>query len=280
MKLRLSSFAAVAAAAIVYSLAPAPLAAQSSGPSAAQGSGSLSPDRNEIESVGTARVIFIDYEGPEPRIDSRADIEGVGGALGRALPAGGAALRVGDPARYQVIRVVDSSVKEGLDADILILGPRRPGRQHPQSPMDHLGLPRRRLGLRRQGRLHPRHLHHDLRRGAPRRHEVLRLQIQGGGPEGARARDGRPRALVFGVARQEPYSRPLERRRDGGQAGSGGHRRRLRQGSHRESQGPARQGHSRQTGPRGRQGTRGGSEAGRARQAKVGPRRRGEEARG
>ena len=122
MKLRLLSFAAVAAAVIVYSLAPAPLAAQSSGPSAAQGSGSLSPDRNEIESVGTARVIFIDYEGPEPRIDSRADIEGVGGALGRALPAGGAALRVGDPARYQVIRVVDSSVKEGLDADILILG--------------------------------------------------------------------------------------------------------------------------------------------------------------
>ncbi len=92
-------------------------------PGGRSATGALSPDTAEIESVGAASIVFINYEGPEPRIDSLADIKGVGLSLGRAMPAGGAAIRAGAAARYQVIRAVDPTVKDGLDADILILGP-------------------------------------------------------------------------------------------------------------------------------------------------------------
>jgi hypothetical protein len=110
MKLRV-----LALAAVLFSL--------SSALAVAQTAGALSPDRAEIESVGASSVVFIDYEGPEPRIDRLAEIEGLGTALGRAVPAGGAATRAGAAARYQVIRAVDPSVKTGLDADIIVLGP-------------------------------------------------------------------------------------------------------------------------------------------------------------
>jgi hypothetical protein len=83
--------------------------------------GNLTPDRGEIESAKSSSVIFVDYEGPEPRIDSLADIKGLGAALGRQMTSGGAARR-GGAARYQVIRAIDPSVKAGLDADILVLG--------------------------------------------------------------------------------------------------------------------------------------------------------------
>ena len=46
--------------------------------------GELKPDRGEIESVGSATVVFINYEGPESKIDSLAAIKGVGRSLGRA----------------------------------------------------------------------------------------------------------------------------------------------------------------------------------------------------
>jgi hypothetical protein len=110
MKLRVPAFAA-----LLLSLSSAPIVAQVAG--------ALSPDRAEIESVGASSVVFVNYEGPEPRIDSLADIKGLGAALGRELPAGGAATRSGSAARYQVIRAIDPSVKTGLDADIIILGP-------------------------------------------------------------------------------------------------------------------------------------------------------------
>jgi Uncharacterized protein conserved in bacteria len=94
---------------------------------------SLSPDRGELASAGSANVVFVNYEGPSARIDSRAAIEGIGIGLGReiasraaSIPQGsaaGAPLEAGEGARYKVIRAADPSVKEGLDADILILGP-------------------------------------------------------------------------------------------------------------------------------------------------------------
>jgi hypothetical protein len=74
----------------------------------------------------------VNYEGPESRIDSAADIVAIGSGLGSAsaslstpLPAGSGPLskRFGDDARYSVIRARDPSIKEGLDADILVLGP-------------------------------------------------------------------------------------------------------------------------------------------------------------
>jgi hypothetical protein len=110
MKTRVPAFAAC----LLAFLAPG-LFAQASSPS-------LSPDRAEIESAQSATVVFVNYEGPSTRIDSIADIKGIGSALGRAMPAGAAA-RSGSAARYQVIRAVDPTVKTGLDADILILGP-------------------------------------------------------------------------------------------------------------------------------------------------------------
>ena len=120
MKLRGTAFATFAFATIlVLVLAPIGAIAQAGG----SATGALSPDTAEIESVGASSVVFINYEGPEPRIDSLADIKGLGLALGREIPAGGAATRAGAAARYQVIRAVDPSVKVGLDADILILGP-------------------------------------------------------------------------------------------------------------------------------------------------------------
>ena len=39
--------------------------------------GNLTPDRGEIESAKSSSVIFVDYEGPEPRINSLADIKGL-----------------------------------------------------------------------------------------------------------------------------------------------------------------------------------------------------------
>jgi len=85
----------------------------------AQASG-LKPDEAEIESAGSSGVEFVNYEGPQPRIDSLAAIKGIGTTLGRGL-AGGQA-RSGSVVRYQVIRAVDPSVKEGLDADIIVIG--------------------------------------------------------------------------------------------------------------------------------------------------------------
>lgn len=86
----------------------------------AQASGGLKPDEAEIQSAGSSGVQFVNYEGPQPRIDSLAAIKGIGTDLGRALSGGQP--RSGSALRYQVIRAVDPSVKEGLDADIIVLG--------------------------------------------------------------------------------------------------------------------------------------------------------------
>jgi hypothetical protein len=85
--------------------------------------GGLSPDRGELESAGSANIVFVSYEGPSSRIDSAADIAGIGSALGNAMRGPGAAPPQAGDARYRVVRAVDPSVKEGLDADIIILGP-------------------------------------------------------------------------------------------------------------------------------------------------------------
>jgi hypothetical protein len=82
--------------------------------------GGLSPDRGEIESVSSAGIVFVNYEGPSSRVDSLAEIKGIGSSLGQAVAAGSA--RSGDAARYLVIRAIDPSVKEGLDADIIVIG--------------------------------------------------------------------------------------------------------------------------------------------------------------
>lgn len=82
---------------------------------------SLDLDRAEIESAKDAAIVFVNYEGPQSRIDSLADIKGIGSSLGSAIGRG--AKSAGDGTRYRVVRIVDPSVAEGFDADILYLGP-------------------------------------------------------------------------------------------------------------------------------------------------------------
>jgi hypothetical protein len=110
MKLRALAFAVCLAAL----LSPAIIA---------QSSGNLRPDRTELESASPSGLVFVSYEGPSSRIDSLAAIEGIGSSLGRAVSASaGAPARGGEASRYLVIHAIDPSVKEGLDADIIVLG--------------------------------------------------------------------------------------------------------------------------------------------------------------
>ena len=80
----------------------------------------LDVDRSELESAKDGDIVFVSYEGPQPKIDSLSAIKGLGAALGKDI-AGGAS-RAGASARYSVVRIVDPSVPTGLDAEILRLG--------------------------------------------------------------------------------------------------------------------------------------------------------------
>lgn len=82
----------------------------------------LSVDRAELESSKDSPIVFVNYEGPQARIDSLDAIRGIGAALGHAMGAPGKPGRAGD-ARYTLIRAADPAVTEGFDADILVLGP-------------------------------------------------------------------------------------------------------------------------------------------------------------
>jgi hypothetical protein len=101
----------------------------------AQAANGLSVASGELESAKGRDLAFVNYEGPQSRIDSAADIVAIGLGLGRELPppsagaakAGAAsqpaaARRAGNLDRYAVIRAVDPSVAEGLDADIIVIG--------------------------------------------------------------------------------------------------------------------------------------------------------------
>ncbi|HRS04340.1 MAG TPA: P83/100 family protein [Treponema sp.] len=84
----------------------------------------LEVDKTELESTRNSNIIFINYEGPHARIETREDIRGIGYALGRAIKAG--ALRAGSTNRYFAIHSVENSndqtAKTKLDADIFGLG--------------------------------------------------------------------------------------------------------------------------------------------------------------
>lgn len=77
----------------------------------------------EIEGVKGQEPAFVNYEGPHSTIDSLDAIRGIGQALARALPGMDGPGVAGDPSRYSVIRAIDPSVKEGFDADIILIGP-------------------------------------------------------------------------------------------------------------------------------------------------------------
>jgi len=75
-------------------------------------------DKPEIDSVKNKTIEFINYTGPHDVVDSADTIRGIGSNLAGAVKAG----RAGDMNRYSVIHCVDPAVKEGLDADIFIIG--------------------------------------------------------------------------------------------------------------------------------------------------------------
>ncbi len=77
-------------------------------------------DREELEKSRSARIVFINYEGPHARIESREDIRGIGLALGRAIRAG--AVRAGSANRYFAVHSVAPGTAEKLNADMLGLG--------------------------------------------------------------------------------------------------------------------------------------------------------------
>ncbi|MCA1951337.1 MAG: hypothetical protein LDL24_12245, partial [Treponema sp.] len=80
---------------------------------------SIEVDKAELESTRNSNIIFINYEGPHARIETREDIRGIGYALGRVIKAG--ALRAGNTNRYFAVHSVSSN-KALLDADIFGLG--------------------------------------------------------------------------------------------------------------------------------------------------------------
>ena len=75
-------------------------------------------DKPEIDSVKNKTIEFINYTRPHDAVDSADTIRGIGSNLAGAVKAG----RAGDMNRYSVIHCVDPAVKEGLDADIFIIG--------------------------------------------------------------------------------------------------------------------------------------------------------------
>jgi hypothetical protein len=69
---------------------------------------------------GQYPVEFFNYEGPQNRIETRAQIRGIGFTLGQAIRAGSE--RAGTADRYFVIHSVSESEGDKLDADIMGLG--------------------------------------------------------------------------------------------------------------------------------------------------------------
>jgi hypothetical protein len=81
--------------------------------------GAVEVDSDEL-AQNQAPVVFLNYEGPYARIETREQIRGIGYSLGTAIGAG--AERPGQGIRYFVIHVVSAPEGNKLDADIFGLG--------------------------------------------------------------------------------------------------------------------------------------------------------------
>ncbi|MBR5096641.1 MAG: hypothetical protein IK094_05985, partial [Treponema sp.] len=76
----------------------------------------------ELKSVGQT-IEFENYTGPHARVDTLEAIKGIGSSLGKEVGKDSTkAANVGNQSKYYVIHAIDPSVKEKLDADILVLG--------------------------------------------------------------------------------------------------------------------------------------------------------------
>ncbi len=75
-------------------------------------------DKPEIDSVKNKHIEFINYDGKHESVDSVEAISGIGRSLSSAAKTGKAEIS----GKYAFIHCVDPDTKEGLDADIFIIG--------------------------------------------------------------------------------------------------------------------------------------------------------------
>ena len=82
----------------------------------------LEVNEKELQSAGSDTIVFINYTGPHSKIDSLQSIKKIGSDMGSVIaPAKEKENRAGS-SKYAVIHAVDSSIKEKLDADIILIG--------------------------------------------------------------------------------------------------------------------------------------------------------------
>ena len=83
----------------------------------------LEVDREELNTVGSDTVVFINYTGPQNVIQTKSQIAEIGSGLGRPVaddPTKSG--NFGNSAKYQVIHAVDPSQTDKLDAVINFAG--------------------------------------------------------------------------------------------------------------------------------------------------------------
>ena len=85
---------------------------------------SLEVSKKELQSISNNSTIeFINYTGPHKKIDSIDAIKGIGSNLAQNIPQNLTEFQKnGNLNRYSVIHAVDSSQKDKLDADIILIG--------------------------------------------------------------------------------------------------------------------------------------------------------------
>ena len=85
---------------------------------------SLEVSKKELQSISNNSTIeFINYTGPHKKIDSIEAIKGIGSNLAQNIPQKLTEFQKnGNLNRYSVIHAVDSSQKDKLDADIILIG--------------------------------------------------------------------------------------------------------------------------------------------------------------
>ena len=76
----------------------------------------LEVDRGELRVDPSIRIEFENFEGPPGKVETADQIRGIGAVMAEAPGAEGRYF-----GSYRIVRAVDPSVSEGLDADILIL---------------------------------------------------------------------------------------------------------------------------------------------------------------
>ena len=85
---------------------------------------SIEVSKKELQSISNNSTIeFINYTGPHKKIDSLESIKGIGSNLAQNIPQNLTEFQKnGNLNRYSVIHAVDSSQKDKLDADIILIG--------------------------------------------------------------------------------------------------------------------------------------------------------------